>query len=267
MTPWPGPPPIAGEHGAWAMLLIPLVLGFAVGRGGSPAALWAAAGMVLLFLARGASIPAAARLLGGRPLPVGYLPRRLAWTAIYTFAAIACFVGVLAKVPSAEREIVVLAAVLPLGLGIAHSVLGLAGRDRALFGEIVGMAGLAAAAPLVAAAAAARLERWAVGAGALALGYFLSSLAFVRAFRRIKETGRLPKGRCLAAHTGIGAGLVALVALRFLPALALASFVPIAVRTAWGLARPPRNLKILGWREVTVAASFVAIAAAAFLAS
>jgi len=261
---WLHPPPIPREHGAWAMLVIPLVLGVAAAGALERSSLWAAAAMVLLFLARGASVPAGARFVGRRPLPAGYLPRRLVWTGIYTSGAGTCFAAALAGVTPAARETVVLSAVLPLGLGIVHSVLGLAGRDRSIVGEVIGMAGLASAAPLIVAASGGRLDRQAVGAGAFALLYFVSSLAFVRAFRGIKESGRLEALPCLVAHAGIGVGLVALYGLGFVPATALAAFVPVAVRTAWGLSRPPPNLKVLGWREVAVAGIFLVVAAAGF---
>jgi hypothetical protein len=46
------------------------------------------------------------------------------------------------------------------------------------------------------------------------------------------------------------------------PAL-LVAFVPVLARTAWGLARPTKNLRVLGWREVGVAAAFLAAAGVA----
>ena len=36
----------------------------------------------------------------------------------------------------------------------------------------------------------------------------------------------------------------------------LVAFAPVAIRTAWGLARPPRTLRTLGLRELWVALAF-----------
>jgi hypothetical protein len=44
-----------------------------------------------------------------------------------------------------------------------------------------------------------------------------------------------------------------------LTAWALAAFAAVVARTVWGLARPPRNLRRLGLREIWVATSFAAM--------
>lgn len=248
------------------MLVLPMALGLATaGRLAAPAG-WVAVGMLLLFLVRSTSIPAAARLVEGRAVPPGFLARRVTWTALYGAGAAACLIAAFAGTVESDRTSVLLAAIVPMGLGAVHAALGIVGRDRTLAAEIVGMAGLASAAPLVVAASGAPLDRRAAGAGALALAYFLSSLAFVRAYRRRRTTGRIAVAPCAVAHAAIVAALVLLWRTGSLPALALAAFAPVVARTAWGLARPPRNLAELGWREVGVAAIF-AVAASAALAA
>jgi hypothetical protein len=247
------------------MLVLPMVLGLAVaGRMAAPA-LYAACGMLLVFLARSASVPTASRLVQGRALPPGVLARRLAWTALYGAGAVACVAAALAGVGTGTRSELGAALIVPLALGSVHAMLGLAGRDRGLGAEVLGMIGLAAGAPLVAVAAGAPLDRRTIGAGALSLAYFLSSLAFVRAYRRLKSAGSVDTESCLWAHAAIVAALAALWGGGCLPAAAWAAFVPVLLRTAWGLARPPRNLATLGWREVGVAATFTIAAVAALL--
>jgi hypothetical protein len=241
------------------MLVIPLALGLAAAGGRPAASLWVIAGMVCVFLARAASIPAAARYLGGRSPGPTQLGSRLAWTFIYLGTAAACF---LASGAARRTEFLTIAA-LPAGLGLVHAGFGLAGHDRRLGAEIVGMAALACAAPLIAAAAGpVGAPAW--GAAVLSFLYFLSSLAWVRAFRGIKTTGRLAVAPCLASHAAIGAAAAAVWAVGLIPGPALLALVPVAVRTAWGLRWPPVHLKALGLRELAVAGLFLAIGVAAF---
>ena len=86
-----GPPPLPREHGAWAMLAIPLVLGFADAGRPSVATVLLIPSMALLYLARQAVVPAATRVVEGRASPPGYLARRASWAAIYLVGAAAGF--------------------------------------------------------------------------------------------------------------------------------------------------------------------------------
>lgn len=255
--------PIPREHGAWAMLAIPLVLGLAEARTPRSSALLMLPAMLFVYLARSAAVPALSRSREGRRLPSSYLRWRLAWTGLYLGAALACFAASFALADAKARPAMGYAALAPLSLGIVHAALGVAGRERSLVGELIGMAGLASAAPLVVAASGTELGGAALGASGLALIYFLSSLSFVRTFRRIKTRGSQAPAPCVLVHLALLLGLGALFALGWVPAAACLAFVPIGVRTAWGLYRPPRDLRVLGWCEVAVAAAFLLVAVAA----
>ncbi len=244
------------------MLLIPLALGFVLADTKVPGPLWVAAGMLLLFFARSASVPATARFLAGRNVAPTEMFRRFAWTTLYGIGGALCFLA--AVVPAVRAPHVVGAIAAPLGLGVVHAALGLMGRDRSIAGELVGMGALASATPLVAVAGGRIPDRVLLGAAVLAFSYFASSLAFVRSFRLWRESGRMPIAACATAHAAIGLVLVGLFSAGWMPALALGAFVPVVARTARGLLAPPRNLRILGWWEVAVAVSFFLLAAAAF---
>jgi hypothetical protein len=263
----PAPPPLPREHGAWAMLVIPLLLGFAAAGRPRAATLMLVPGMVLLFLARSLGIPAAARTLQGRSSPLGYLRQRWFWTAAYASGAAAAFGTAWAAADPPARPAALAAGIFVFVLGSAHAALALARKDRTLVGETIGMAGLAGGAPLVTACAGRPLDGRAAGLALLALAYFVSAAAFVRAFGALGTNRRAAFLGCIAPHAVLVAFLGALWAVGWIPALALLAFVPVLGRVAWGLARPPPNVRALGWREAKVATAFAAIASLALILS
>lgn len=264
MSPTPfDPPPLPHEHGAWFMLAIPLVLGAAVAERATLAAALVVPAMAGLFLARYAALPAAVRIAAGKPSPRSFLTRRLLWTAIYGAASLACLAGAFAAADPSHRRAIAACALVTAMLGGAHTVAAIRGVDRTVAGELVGMAGLASAAPLVAAAGGMPPGPRSIGVAILAFAYFVSSLAFVRAYRRLPEEGRAAKRRCVAAHLAIAAAILIVWKAGFVTGLALLALLPVAARTIWGLYRPPSTVRQLGWREAAVATVFVTAACAA----
>ncbi len=260
-----GPPPLPHEHGAWAMLAIPLLLGFAAAGRPVAATLLLVPSMTLLFLARFVAVPAAARVASGKASPPGYLRRRAAWTSVYLAGSAAGFAFAWAAAEPPARPGALAVGGVILVLGTVHASLALARWDRTLGGEVVGMAGLAGGAPLVMAFAGRPPDGQGAGLALLCLSYFLSTVAFVRAFSRLKADRRAAIAACLLSHAGIGAAIASLWAAGWIPAAATLAFVPALLRTAWGLASPPENVRALGWREAWVASAFAAIAFAALV--
>jgi hypothetical protein len=255
------PPPLPKEHGAWAMLCTPLLLGIAAVRFVQPAAFLAAAAVVLAFLGRSAAVPSAMRWLAGKPLPEGHLGRRLGWLSLYMGASAACLSSAILLAPPPVRSAAIGSAVVTGLLAAAHSGFALAGRERTIAGEIVGMAGLASSSPLLLAVSGRPLGGPALGLAGLSLAYFLSSLSFVRAYRAPATAHRLAVGACLAAHLLLAAAVGALWWMLWIPPLAALAFVTVLARTVWGLLAPPKDLRALGLREVIVALVFVSLAA------
>ncbi len=259
------PPPLPHEHGAWAMLAIPMLVGFAAaGRPGVATALLVPA-MTLLFLARYVAVPAAARVVGGKTSPPGYLLRRAVWAAVYLAGAAAGFALAAAAASPVARPGALAVGIAIFVLGASHSLLALARLDRTLGGELLGMAGLAGGAPLVLAFAGRPPDRLGAGLALLCLAYFASTAAFVRAFGLLETARRRAVSVCLLAHAGILAGVVALAWGGWVPAATTLAFAPVLARTAWGLASPPANVRVLGWREAGVAAAFATLAVASLL--
>lgn len=262
------PPPLPREHGAWAMLVIALVVGSVAAGPPTMASLAIVPAMALLFLSRYAALPAATRLAKGRNVPEGYLARRFQWSGFY-LASSGTFLlaAVAATVPSSRASTVATAMVTGV-LGSTHAGLALVGRDRTVWGEIIGLTGLACSAPLVMCAAGRPLDGRAWSAGALCLGYFVSSLAYVRAYRRRSAGagGRAAVLECLGVHAVVLASVIGLEAEGWLPAGASWVYAPVVFRTAWGLARPAPSLRAVGSNEVVVASAFLLLAVVAFAA-
>jgi hypothetical protein len=260
-----GPPPLPHEHGAWAMLAIPLLLGLAASWPPAAPAWLLVPAMALLFLSRHAAMSVASRLLGGKKAPEGFVGRRIRWSVLEIGGATLLIAAAWRlTTPEARRGLLVTAAVAIL-LAAVHTGLAFFDRDGTVPGRMLGMAALASGAPLIAVAAGRPLDRRAVGTGLVALLYFATSQAYVKAIRGLWKGDRVPRKRCLGAHVAVAYALAMLMARSFIPELVGAAFAPVYARTAWGLFRPPSNLRVLGWREVGVATLFTLIAVAAYV--
>ena len=259
MLPLPPPPP--RQHGAWVMLAIPALLGVALTRGHAGAGWWAMPGLLLAFLAQDALVQAAHAAGRGS---AAYVRRRWAWGLIHLAGAGACFLSLLAAAPAAARPAVLqvaLPAAAAAGTWSVHSMLR---RRRALWSELMGMAGMALMAPLMAAAAGLPLSGPPLGAAAVAYAYSLSSVTYVRAYER-RRTAPVLAGTVVAAvHVLLFASVALLVRSGAVPPWAALAFLPVALRLAIGLLRPPADLRVLGKRELWVAASFTLLAVVSF---
>jgi len=242
------------------MLIIPMWLGLAAGGVRSGAAWLVPPAAVLVFLAHHAIVPWAQRLLEKKASPPGYAARRLVWGAAYLASAVLVFAGaVLAAAPEARGPFLTIAAIASVLAGI-YAVACVLGRGRSIGPETLGLAGVSLSAPMMAAAAGRPLDRGLLGASALALGYFLSSVSYVRAYEALRVNRQLAIRSCVAAHVALAAALSALAAYGTLPRWWWAVFIPVIVRTVWGLAIPPGNVRQVGLREAWVAATFSLLA-------
>ena len=244
------------------MLVIPMCLGLAAGGVRSGAAWLVAPAASLVFLAHHAIVPWAQRLFEKKPSPPGYAARRLVWGLAYLALAVFVFAGaVLAAPPPARGPFLTIAGVAAL-LAAVYAVACVSGRGRSIGPETVGLAGVALSAPMMAAAAGQPLDRSIFGPAALALGYFLSSVAYVRAYEALRANRQGAIRACVAAHAALAVALLALAGYGALPRWWWIAFVPVVARTAFGLAVPPGNVRKVGLREAWVAACFTALTAA-----
>jgi hypothetical protein len=243
------PPALPKEHGAWVMLALPLLLGLSLG-GGRSAAWGVPVAAILAFLAHYALVPLIQRARGGKPGPAEWTRARRTWGAAYLAGAALSFA--FSVVLCAQRPPLLVLAAVSGTCAAVYFVAAAFGSGREIWSELVGMVGMALAAPLTTAAAES-LDRRGWTAAAIALAYCLSSVAFVRAYGAMREDRGGSIARCAAAHAAILAGLVLLVLVGGVTPWPLVVLLLPFARSVWGFLRPPANLRALGLREMWVA--------------
>lgn len=258
------------EHGAWSWLLVPWLVGAAVGlaaptRGGL-------AGLALpLTLVGGLSAymvrqPATAyvRIRQGRGRPADR-PLALGWMAGFGLAALACLVGLLLLGRTALLWLVVPFLVL-LALYLLAARAGRAAM-RSLGMELAGAAGLALSAPAAYVAAAGQLSPTALALWALLALQNVTGVLYVR--QRLADTKGQPGHRrlTLVGHVAALVAVAASAAVGWVPWLAAAPFAAFLARAAWAVRqpRPIPNVKRFGFAEVGVELLGGALIAAGFL--
>ena len=243
------------------MLAIPVLLGLALTRLRAGAGWWALPGLVLAFLAQDALVQAAHAAGRGS---ASYVRGRLFWGCLYLASAGLCFLTLLVLTPTEARP-----AVLPVALPSAaaaaiwgvHSALH---RRRALWSELIGMAGMALVAALLPAATGVPPSGLPMGAAAIAFAYCLSSVSYVRAYERRRSAPTLAPTVALVVHVLLLTGVTLLARQGSVPGWALLAFLPVLLRLAAGLLAPPRDLRALGKRELWVASAFTVISVVSF---
>ena len=244
------------EHGAWAMLYVPMAVGALVAGEVS----WRVALIVLaqtfVFIAR-------------EPLLIWWRARRRgqkrgdAWRALAAYLALAAV--------SAAPLIFVsrLFWLLPLGL-VATAFLAVnaeqAARreDRTLAGELMAIAGLTLTAPATYYAGGGLVDGVAVWLWAFCALYFASSVFYVKlrvaALNRRKGQERRAISRCAVYHTLLLAALLALASSTSLDIFVFLAFAPVLARSFWSLARPSGelNLRRIGVAEIVYSLFFLA---------
>jgi hypothetical protein len=244
------------------MLAIPMAFGLAGGGFESSAAWLIVPATMLVFLAHYAIVPWIQRAREGKASPPGYAARRLIWGSVYLAGGGSLFALAILLTAASGRTGVLAIAAGSAVLAAIYAASASFGSGRTLIAEILGMVGMSLTAPMMAAAAGRPVVPALFGSSAMALAYFFSSVAFVRSYDGMKENTTRATALCVFAHIGIAEGIGTAAFFGILPRFWWAAFVPVVVRTIWGLASPPPNLRALGMREIWIAVSFTAIAAA-----
>ncbi len=258
------------EHGAWGILLVPLVTGSAVGllQGGRlPPALLFTASVVALFWLR----TPVESWLGTSPVRAQTsLERRLVLRAILPLAAVT--VAALSALfwRGQNRELLWFGIAAGAAFA-AQQLLSRMGRATRMAAQIVGALGLTSAAPAARYVVTGRLD---VTAWALWLANWLfagDQIHFVGLrIHAAKAAGGRQK---LAAGWSFLAGQILLVAVLllasyfgFLPPWMPLAFLPILARgMAWFVTKPqPIVVRRLGWTELVHAVAFGVLLIAAF---
>jgi YwiC-like protein len=254
---------LPSEHGSWAMLATPFIIGAGV-AGRLPLALWVCAAAALaLFLLR-QPVTLLVRVLRGKARPDDAGPAWL-WSGLLAVIAIGCGVGLVGMGRAA-----ILWLAIPAGVIMALTVaLGAWLGPRRLGVELLGVSGLAMAAPAAYAAASGDLNAtawltWLIGAA-----HSVITVLYVRL--RIDELhGRASRAQriaVVAAHGLALAAVIAGIALRLVPALILLPVGLLLLRALYVGWRRPRldSVKRFGLAETAFALAFAGLVIAAFV--
>lgn len=252
------------EHGAWAMLYVPFALGVLAADRVSWGVWWAALAMTALFFARETLRRLRRERRRGQPTALRWRGLTLELVLFAVSGAVLLFR-------------LQLWGLLPLG-GVALALLLFnlerteQREEKSIPAQLLAIVGFAMAAP---AAHYAVLGVWhaeALWLWLLAWLYFASSVFHVKTRVLAVQPSRrgaylVMRHRNVAYHTGMLVLTGALVAFGFLPPLVLIGFVPLWVRTAWSLARPPARLDLrrIGVLEIFYSLTFLLFGWLAYL--
>jgi hypothetical protein len=220
------------EHGGWALLVEPIVIGAiaAPSRASAPIALAA----VALFLSRHPLSLALADTLAGRRVP----RTRVAWAIVAACLIVAVLAGLVAWRLSVESigQVVALAAPWAL-VPLAYDSLG---RHRRLVPELAGAVALAGSAAVMGRAAGEPLANAAVLASASLLRTLPAVVTIRILVQRLRGESPGSAGG-FAAHGVTLAVAWSLIASGMLPATVGVVATLLAGRAVWILNRPPRG--------------------------
>jgi hypothetical protein len=253
------------EHGAWGILLIPLItagsIGFATGRGVLPFLLFIAASLSLFCL----RTPVEA-WLGASALRAQTPPERMVvFSSMAVYTAIAALsVGWLLW---RERALgLILIGGVSAVLFLAQAVLKRLGRQMRMAAQLVGALGLTSTAAGAYYVVTGALGRWALILWAANWLFAANQIHFVQM--------RIHNGRATGLREKLAAGggflwsetltvllLVAAWRLQYLPALAALAYVPVLLRgLRWfWQEREPLAIHRLGFTELAHALTFGAL--------
>ncbi len=275
------------EHGAWAMLLIPYLVGTIVAGWGGWTSFLLLLCVLLLFSGSRpleVALQGSARPLRGvgadlKPALEGNYSnetierRRRALTRLAAYLGLGSVAGILLLVPFHRWALVVMGIVAGVALA-AQLPLKRWRWDRSWPARLLSIAALSATGPAAYYAASGLLDRRAAAVWVLSFLYSGASVFYVRLIfqppARLKQRAlgelRAEAGRQMAGYLGIALlALGILTALGWMPPLAPVVLLPTAVKAAWAWLRPKYRptLKEAGLAEIGHSGLFALLAVAA----
>ncbi len=258
------------EHGAWGMLLVPLITGAVVGlhAGGrvTPVLLLTTLVLALFWLRTPLESWLGTGAVRAQTSDEYQLVRRF----IIPLVAIAALAGITLFWQGKIREL------LPLGViagtaFVGQILLKKMGRATRVAAEVVGALALTSTAPAAYCAATGRLDATAWALWLLNWLFAANQIHFVwlaiRGARYSSSAEKFLAGfTFLAGQVVLGAILIVAAHLAWLPTLTIVAFVPVLIRGfAWFAKRPqPIVVRRLGWTELTHALAFGVLLAMSF---
>ena len=251
--------PLPREHGAWAVLYGPFVVGVAAaGRFGAPEAILLAT-VTAVFLARE---PAAKLVRASRHGVPASLKRVATLWIVVCLAAAAAGAAVLVLGYDRLHLLALGAVVLPAAF--LHLYLTGDRRDRSLGAEFLGVLALTTTGPAAWYTAVGSLGWEALLLWLLSAGYFLSGLFHVRmAISRFARPQAFASNRLrsLAYHAFLAGALIYGLLTEWISPTAILAYLPVLVRAVVGMIHVPArlNIKRVGYLEVAFTVVFVVL--------
>lgn len=244
------------EHGGWGLTLEPAALGLLVAP--SWAGCFLALAAVVAFLARHPLKIIAGDRRRARRFPRTALAEKFA--LLYSLIAAASFVAAIATA-SDYRFLFIIAAAAPLAA--AQLYFDLSGRSRRLLPELAGSVAMAAVAACVALAGGWTFTP-ALALSAAIAARFISSIIYVRAMLAKLHGKPVAARTSLFAHVVALVCIVALVAGKLLPLVAILPFTLMLLRAGRGLCvtRAGLTARHVGFDEIGYGVLTVLIIAA-----
>lgn len=264
-------PLLPKEHGSWAMLIVPLVLGAII----APLWRW----QVLLLWIAGFSF-----FLVRYPLALLVKTRRRPkanrielWRWVVAYSGIAALsVGWLLLV---ERLwLLALMGIFGMSLLLFHLWLVFRRQEMSVIGELSGILGLALGAPMAYCAASGHLDGTAILLWLINVLYFGGTVFYIKL--KVRQQPRLPAPNhlgerlgkakvCLAYQTIALTIIILLVTLRQAPLLTPLALVPATIKTLYGAwhwqDKQSLSLPRLGITEILHAVAFTGLVILAFV--
>ncbi len=270
------------EHGAWAMLLMPYLVGTAAGGAGWPSLLLLASVLLLFSSSRPLEL-----FLQGLPsrVGVGVRPapraagldrqrRRAILLRLSAYLGLGGTAGLLLLLLYHRWALLAIGSVAGLALA-AQLPLRRRRLDRGWPARLLSIAALSATGPAAYYTASGLLDRHAAAVWLITLIYSGTSIFYVRLLHpptaRMKQSGtaeesRTRAGRQLRAYLAVAAvAAAALAVLGWLPPWAFLAYAPTVVKVAWAWARPDYRptLRQIGFAEIGHTALFALLAVVA----
>jgi hypothetical protein len=254
---------IPQQHGAWAMLYVPFLLGVAVAGRVDWAALWLLLAMTALFFGR-ESLWRLRRARRQRRVEPGL--RRAFGVQLVVFVGASFLLLAVHRLWGLLPIGALAAALLAFNLDRAAQR-----EERSIATELVAILGFAAAAPAALYATTGAWPMRSVWLWGACLLFFSSSVFHVKTCVLAVQPQRraaFVRMRALAVtyHLGL-AGIVALlIVLRLLHPLVGIAYAPVVLRALWGAARPPERLRLkrIGVLEIVYSVHFLVFASLGF---
>lgn len=252
------------EHGAWAILIAPILVGLIGAPSVSPvAASLFVLGSLAVFLSR-APLQALLAKPGDR--------RARGWLAFYAVLTAGAFIPLILLLGCWK----LLYFAVPSGaLLVENLLMNRSGRRFSAFNEAAGVLGLCLGAPAAYYAASFQLDARAWALWLLCSAFFLGPIFYVKMaalqHRAVADPGALPalsvmRGRAALYHGLVLTAVGAWAATGGAPALAAIPFAASLLKTVLRGLRPPERVdfKALGYAEIGYSILFVVVTGIAY---